>query len=141
SADVPVPNAIVRYEGAAFTGMVTDEQGRFESRPLPFGQYHFAVSANGFEPGTCSTKVELPAADTAADTAAPATALATEGETKPAPNYTQLVCQLKAKPKVGNIDGAITSVAGEPVSDAKVTVTDKLGRSLTLQVDASGAFR
>lgn len=137
SADVPVANAVVRYEGSAFTGMVTDDQGRFETRPLPFGEYHFAVSANGFEPGTCSTKIELPPADAAPS----APASASEGETKPPPNYTQLVCQLKAKPKVGNIDGAITGATGQAVSDAKVTVTDKLGRSLTLQVDASGAFR
>lgn len=139
SADVPVPNAIVRYEGQPLTGMVSDDQGRFESRPLPLGEYHFSVVAAGFEPGTCTVKLEPKApAPNAEASAAPGVDGAAA---KPAPNVTQLVCQVKAKPKVGNIDGAIASSNGTPIADAKVTVTDKLGRSLSLQVDASGAFR
>lgn len=133
SADVAVPNAIVRYDGLPLTGMVTDEQGKFETRPLAIGEYRFGVSANGFDSGTCSTKVEAPAAAAKAD--------ASIAGANPAPNVTQLVCQLKAKPKVGNIDGAVAGPNATPIADAKVTVTDKLGRSLTLQVDASGAFR
>lgn len=136
SADVPVPNAVVRYEGLPLTGMVSDEQGRFETRPLAFGDYRFAITANGYEPGVCGTKIEIPA-----KAPAPASTSVAEADAKLAPNVTQLVCQLKAKPKVGNIDGAITGTNSTPIADAKVTVTDKLGRSLTLQADGSGAFR
>ncbi len=134
SSDTPVVGAIVRYDGLPLTGMVTDDQGRFETRPLALGEYRFGVSASGYESGTCATKVE----PRAAESAPPASLAAGES---PPPNVTQLVCQLKAKPKVGNIDGAIAGPTGTPISDAKVTVTDKLGRSLSLQVDASGAFR
>lgn len=133
SADVAVPNAVVRYDGLPLTGMVTDEQGKFETRPLALGEYRFGVSASGFESGTCSTKLEAPAAGAKTEP--------TAAGASPAPNVTQLVCQLKAKPKVGNIDGAVAGPNATPIADAKVTVTDKLGRSLTLQVDASGAFR
>jgi outer membrane protein OmpA-like peptidoglycan-associated protein len=134
TADVPVAGAVVRYDGLPLTGMVADEQGRFETRPLPLGDYRFGVSAGGYESGTCAAKIEAAAAEPG-----PAAPEAENGE--PAPNVTHVVCQLKAKPKVGNIDGAITAPAGKPLADAKVTVTDKLGRSLSLQVDASGAFR
>jgi outer membrane protein OmpA-like peptidoglycan-associated protein len=138
SADVPVPNAVVRYEGLPLTGMVTDEQGKFETRPLAFGEYRFAITASGFEPGVCSSKLE--AAPTGATPQGASTSV-TDGEAKLAPNVTQLVCQLKAKPKVGNIDGSIAGATGTPIADAKVSVTDKLGRSLTLQADGTGAFR
>lgn len=128
TSDVPVPNAVVRYDGIALTGMITDDNGRFETRPLPPGEYRFVVLANGYEPGLCVTKVQPPKV--------------TNGDGPSQPNLTRVVCQVKAKPKMGNIEGvALAAGAGAPVADAKVTVTDKLGRSLSLQVDQTGAFR
>jgi outer membrane protein OmpA-like peptidoglycan-associated protein len=131
TADVPVPNAVVRYDGVALTGMITDDNGRFETRSLPYGEYRFVVLANGYEPGLCVSKI-----------AAPKGRSSTQSEGNPQPNLTRVVCHVKAKPKMGNIEGAaLAATAGTPIADAKVTVTDKLGRSLSLQADQAGAFR
>ena len=54
----------------------------------------------------------------------------------------QVTCELEALPQVGNVLGAtVDAVNGSPVGNAKVRITDKLGRSLTLNTDASGSFR
>lgn len=128
SDDTPVSNAIVRYQDRPLTGMVADEQGQFESRPLEPGEYQLHVSAAGYESATCAATIaELMAREPTADVGAP--------------QRTPVVCALKAKPKVGNIDGVVLNDDGSPVAEAKVTVTDKLGRSLSLQVDEAGAFR
>lgn len=131
TTDVPVASAIVRYDGLPLTGMVTDELGRFETRTLPPGEYRFGVSASGYEAASCVVAVSAEQAEASSSSV-------TEGSESP---VTQVVCPLKAKPKVGNIEGAIASAQGKPIADAKVTVTDRLGRSLSLQVDDSGAFR
>lgn len=129
-ADIPVPNAVVRYDGVALTGMITDDNGRFETRSLPPGEYRFVVLANGYEPGLCVSKIQAQNTKPSAANGAPQ------------PNLTRAVCHIKAKPKMGNIEGAALAVAnGTPIADAKVTVTDKLGRSLSLQADQAGAFR
>lgn len=128
--DVPVPNAVVRYDGVALTGMITDDNGRFETRSLPPGEYRFVVLANGYEPGLCVSKIQAQKPKASASDGAPQ------------PNLTRAVCHVKAKPKMGNIEGAALAVTtGTPIADAKVTVTDKLGRSLSLQADQGGAFR
>jgi outer membrane protein OmpA-like peptidoglycan-associated protein len=129
TTDVPVANAVVRYDGIALTGMITDDNGRFETRSLPPGEYRFVVLANGYEPGLCVAKVQ----------AAKVAPSARDGA--PQPSLTRVVCQVKAKPKMGNIEGVALAAAGTPIPDAKVTVTDKLGRSLSLQADQQGAFR
>ncbi len=88
------------------------------------------VLANGYEPGLYVTKVQ------------PRKSTSTQSGGAPQPNLTRVVCQVKASLKMGNIDGAAVAVTeGTPIADAKVTVTDKLGRSLSLQVDQLGAFR
>ena len=147
--EAAVANAVLRYDGLQLTGMVTDEQGRFESRALDPGEYRFQVSATGYEPGACSATVSeatatlepgnRPAIGPKAPTQdASRAAVIADGDKL----VTTLICQLKAKPKVGNIEGVVlVTEAGTPVADAKVTVTDKLGRSLSLQVDEAGAFR
>lgn len=132
TTDVPVASAIVRYDGVPLTGMVTDELGRFETRTLPPGEYRFGVSAQGYESASCAVVVS------AQENASSESSSVSDGQES---HVTQVVCPLKAKPKVGNIEGAIASAEGKPIADAKVTVTDRLGRSLSLQVDDSGAFR
>ncbi len=53
-----------------------------------------------------------------------------------------IVCALKELPQVATVTGLIVDArSGAPVADASITVTDKLGRSLKLDVDAQGAFQ
>jgi outer membrane protein OmpA-like peptidoglycan-associated protein len=53
-----------------------------------------------------------------------------------------VVCALKELPQVATVTGLIVDArSGAPVADAAITVTDKLGRSLKLDVDAQGAFQ
>ncbi len=55
---------------------------------------------------------------------------------------TRVRCELKAKPKVGNVDGfLLDGDTNQPIGGARVTITDPLGRSLTLEADEQGAFR
>lgn len=52
-----------------------------------------------------------------------------------------LTCHLKELPRVGNILGLLVDAqTGGPVLDATVTITDKLGRSLTLDADDQGSL-
>jgi outer membrane protein OmpA-like peptidoglycan-associated protein len=54
----------------------------------------------------------------------------------------QVRCELEALPQVGNVLGStVDAISGAPVGNAKIRITDKLGRSLTLNTDASGSFR
>jgi outer membrane protein OmpA-like peptidoglycan-associated protein len=58
------------------------------------------------------------------------------------PTVVNIVCQLEPLPLVGNVVGTLTNAeTGQPVTGAKVTITDKLNRELQLTADGSGAFR
>jgi outer membrane protein OmpA-like peptidoglycan-associated protein len=254
----PVPDAIVRYEGAGYTGMVTNQDGTFLTVDLAPGTYTFKVSAEGYKDGQCSATVpaamagpgpaqygapgteygapgtqygapgteygvpgteygvpgaeygvpgteygapeqpapaapppELPMTRAAmivaqvgmpppqpsmpaAQPGAPAPQPAMPAAQPPMPAaqpgmppaqpgmegqppvagagpavagatqdvVVQLQCELEALPKVGNVVGTTVDAAtGAPVSGAKIRITDRLGRFLELNADASGAFR
>ena len=52
-----------------------------------------------------------------------------------------VICELEALPKVGNVVGAVSDgESGQPVIGAKITVTDPLNRSLDLSADSAGSF-
>jgi outer membrane protein OmpA-like peptidoglycan-associated protein len=143
STGVPVPGAILRFEGRSITGMVADDKGQFSTTALPPGQYTLAVSAEDYDAASCNVSAVV--ATPAESAVAPAAATAVPEATPPVPataTATAARCELKAKPKVGNIEGAIVDAATlRPLTRAQVTVTDTLGRSLNLQVDERGAFR
>lgn len=153
-AGAAVPHAIIRYDGVPMTGLVANADGQFISQDLPAGQYSFKVFAEQFREGTCS--VTIPEV---VDTAAPAPVSpsmedAEEGATGATISaespymedaYTMMVplkCQLEEMPQVADITGLLVdSVSGGPVADAKVRITDKLNRSLELNVDSTGSFQ
>lgn len=174
--NAPIEGAIVRYDGRPLTAMLSGEGGQFRTAELEPGAYTFAISAEGYEPGTCSLTIQpaappaapapagqgpgapavnaeaaaSPQATTgnlAAAAGAPASGVVAAGATPaPAPAagpiVSQLRCELKSKPKVGNVDGyLIDGTTNLPLGGGAVTVTDPLGRSLTLQADERGAFR
>ena len=53
----PIPDAIVRYVGRNITGMVAGADGTFQTIGLEPGQYTFAITADGYHDGECSTTV------------------------------------------------------------------------------------
>jgi outer membrane protein OmpA-like peptidoglycan-associated protein len=177
--NAPIAEAIVRYEGRSLTGMITSEDGQFRTAELDPGVYTFAVTADGYDPGSCTltinpapapqpaapagpqstpaaaAKLDVPVGQTgtsasaavppaAASTAPPSAAASTapSSATPAGPVISQLRCELKSKPKVGNVDGyLVDGTSNQPLAGGAVTVTDPLGRSLTLQADEQGAFR
>lgn len=60
----------------------------------------------------------------------------------PADIVVELECKLEPTPPLGIVvGGLVDAVSGEAVGYAQVTITDNLGRQLSLKTDAQGAFR
>jgi len=53
----PIPNAIVKFPGRTLTGLVTREDGSFETGNLEYGEYTMTVTADGYKEGSCSATV------------------------------------------------------------------------------------
>lgn len=142
-----VPNAIVRYAGRTLTGMVADEAGKFTTGNLDPGSYTFSITADGYRPGECSATVSeaAPAGSGAPQEAPGAPSAPAQPADVPSQGGITMVnvqCELEALPKVGNVVGQLVdSASGAPIAGAKVTITDKLGRQLSLESDAAGSFR
>lgn len=144
----PVPGAVVRYQGRTLTGMVADEQGKFRTQNLDPGEYKFAVTADGYKDGDCTGVIPAPEtptekADTAGGKGGPlAPASAPQTPSAPAPVVARVTCSLEPMPKTATITGiARDAETTEFIGGAKVTITDPLGRALSLQTDGEGAFR
>jgi outer membrane protein OmpA-like peptidoglycan-associated protein len=158
----PVAGAVLRYDGRNLTGMVAAENGTFRSTDLEPGTYTLNVTAPGYRDGQCVATVPPPGAapaPAAAPPAAPGTPDApapTAPATPPAVStpggvaatggaggntVVNVICELEAMPKVGTVVGAISDgETGQPVTSARITVTDPLNRSLDLSADSSGGF-
>jgi outer membrane protein OmpA-like peptidoglycan-associated protein len=142
-----IPNAIVRYEGVRLTGMVTDETGTFVTAPLPPGPYTFSVSAKNYKDAQCTATVGP----------APTTPEPAKPDDSPIPGMpdplvppkaaassraAQVQCELDKQPRVGNLIATLVDAESyAPVGGARVRITDRLGRELVLEGDASGVFR
>lgn len=159
-ARTPIAGAVLRYDGRNYTGMVTGEDGSFETIDLDAGTYTFNVTAPGYRPGQCVASVPTPSASTAAASPAapaspPATPAAPTGPGTPpvstpggvvstvgGKTVVTIVCELEALPRVGNVSGQLTDgESGQPVGGARVKITDRLNRQLELTSDGAGAFR
>lgn len=145
--EVAVPNAILRYDGRPLTGMVADEQGTFQTGNLPPGTYTFSVTAPDYRDGQCSATIareaeQRPPSTPAAPQAVPVPGGLPVPVTRPGVQAVEVVCELEALPRVGQIQGNLVDAeTGAPVPNARVRITDRLARSLDLQGDASGQFR
>ena len=136
----PIPNAVVRYVGRAFTGMVTDESGVFQTMHLDPGEYRFAVTADGFKDGECAGTIpdeQKPVSGTTEPPAAPV-----RGTAAAEPVVVHVACELEALPKTATITGTLRDAeTTDFIEGATVTITDPLGRQLALKTDAEGTFR
>jgi outer membrane protein OmpA-like peptidoglycan-associated protein len=142
----PVTDVVLRYVGQPYTGMVTNESGVFETRPLPPGNYAFSLSAPGYKPAQCSAVIPgaeptrggaQPGQPTSALPPAPRVNVGADGQPR-----VSVECRIDALPRVGNVVGAsVDAESGEPIPGARVRIQDKLGRQLELTADATGAFR
>lgn len=159
SAGAAVPGAIIRYDGVPMTGLVASADGEFITQDLPPGEYRFKVVAEQFREGTCSVVIPETAAPAPAEPSLPPPATGNEGSetdaaavAPPAPEaafadadgniLVPMDCQLEELPRIANVTGLLVdSQSGGPVPDATVTITDKLNRSLKLEVDAQGSFQ
>jgi outer membrane protein OmpA-like peptidoglycan-associated protein len=189
---VPVPDALVRFDGRNLTGMITTSDGTFRTGNLDPGTYTFNVSATGYRDGQCTTTLAnagmgagglgspygaapgTPSPYGAAPGtpspygAAPGTPSpygaapgmpspygGAPGPYGPAPGMpgqpasaipgmpsATVTCEIESLPKVGNVNGQLRDVeTSAAVAGADVKITDKLGRSLSLQADGGGTFR
>lgn len=147
-----IADALVRFDGRDWTGMISTAQGAFVTPSLEPGRYTFRVNAPGYKEATCSVDVESPepaptpkppGQHTGAATPADARGLAADpSSAETPPGVSTVLCELESVPKVSNINGRVNDVSnGEPISAASVRITDVLGRELELHVDQVGAFR
>ncbi len=56
-SNTPIPDAQVRFDGRAITGMITLADGTFRTPDLDPGTYTFDVSATGYRDGQCSATI------------------------------------------------------------------------------------
>lgn len=112
---VPVPRAVVHFEGSTLSDMATDEQGKFVSYPFEPGPHTMMVSAEGFEPAACTATLPEDFTDV------------------------QARCDIVSRPKQGGINGRVLDAAGKPVHRAKVQLSGP--STLTLESDDDGTFK
>lgn len=113
--------------------------GAAESGQPLFGQPPFGQEAPETEqqtPPHTGTVATTGTVGTAGEANTPSVVIAENGDWE-----IPLTCHLKELPRVGNILGLLVDAqTGGPVLDATVTITDKLGRSLTLDADDQGSL-
>ena len=159
--NLPIANATVRFDGRNLTGLITSEDGTFQTSNLEPGTYTLNIAAPGYRAAQCSVIVPPTGTDLqnpyievspykprpparppsdSAPQAPPAGGQASR--TAAGGTIVTVQCPLEALPKVGNVVGAVMdSERSTPVAQAKVKITDRMNRSLELTADAAGAFR
>ena len=143
-----IANAIVKWDNhPELTSLATGTDGRFTTHELEEGPYAFAIHADGYKPGQCTTTIVRtgPAAPTKPPSGDPS-----DRRAPPAPppmgtqggGDVQLDCALQALPRVGNILGKVKDRdTGQPVPNASIKVTDAAKKDLTGTADNAGTFR
>jgi outer membrane protein OmpA-like peptidoglycan-associated protein len=125
----------VRFDGRAYSGLLSAEDGSFKSFALEPGNYTLAITAKGFRDGQCP--VTIPTEQAAAAGLPPGS----PGTLGPDGAVT-VRCELEALPQLGNVIGSVVDAAsGAPIGAAHVKIRDTRSRELDLSADGSGAFR
>ena len=130
-----VAGASVRFDGRAYSGLLSAEDGSFKSFALEPGNYTLAITAKGFRDGQCP--VTIPTEQAAAAGLPPGS----PGTLGPDGAVT-VRCELEALPQLGNVIGSVVdATSGAPIGGAHVKIRDTRSRELDLSADGSGAFR
>jgi outer membrane protein OmpA-like peptidoglycan-associated protein len=148
-----VAGATVRFDGRAYSGLITAEDGSFKSFALDAGNYTLAVTAKGYRDGQCPvtipTEQEIQAARAQAAATPQAQGAATPAEAAAAQpgaigpdGAVSVRCELDALPQLGNVVGSIVdATSAQSIGGAHVKIRDQRSRELELSADATGAFR
>jgi OmpA-OmpF porin, OOP family len=131
-----IAGAIVSWENhPELTSLATGTDGRFTTHALQPGAYSFAIRADGYKPGQCSTTI-------AGVASAPAQGTPPNQPPAQIGGDVQLDCVLSALPRVGNIVGKVKDLdTGNFVSGAAIKVVDVARKELSGSTDAQGTFR
>jgi outer membrane protein OmpA-like peptidoglycan-associated protein len=143
-AGAGVPNATLRFDGRALSGLVTADDGSFKSFALEPGNYTLAISAKGFHDGQCPVNVptEQEAKAAAANPAAPPVEGTQAQPSVAADGAVSVRCELEALPQLGNVIGQVVDADTQAVlGGAHVKIRDTRSRELDLSADTTGAFR
>jgi outer membrane protein OmpA-like peptidoglycan-associated protein len=124
----PIEGAVVRFERAELTALVTGPDGTFKTGSLEPGAYAFHISADEHEEGQCQGVLPPRAAE--------------EPSAARAPLTLELDCPLEPSPRLANVPGVLFDAeSGGVIAAAKVKIEDHAGRSLELNANNAGAFR
>ncbi len=140
-----IAGASLRFDGRAFSGLLSAEDGSFKSFALNPGNYTLAISAKGYRDGQCPvvvpTEAEQKAASTPNAAAPPEGASVQPGSIGP-DGAVSVRCELEALPQLGNVLGSVVDAATQAaVGGSHVKIRDTRSRELELAADASGSFR
>jgi outer membrane protein OmpA-like peptidoglycan-associated protein len=162
--NLPIANATVRFDGRNLTGLISGEDGTFQTSNLDPGSYTLNVAAPGYKAAQCAVLVPPTGTDlqnpyienspyrprppanpnptpNSGDAQAPP-AGGQASRTAAGGTIVTVQCVLESLPKVGNVIGAVVDAdKNVPVAQAKVKITDRMNRELELTADAAGAFR
>ncbi len=113
-AGTPVAGALIAFPGRELTALSASEAGVFTTYLLEPGEVTLAISHPEYEDGACAATIpsERPGAAAPAapgsefDEEVPAAASATAGASE---HLVEIVCELVAKPRLGNIRGRVVS--------------------------------
>ncbi len=123
-----IAGAVIGWDNhPELTSLYTGTDGRFTTHELPAGPYVFAIRADGYKPGQCSTAIG-----------------GAEGVPAGAGGGgdVQLDCVLQALPRVGSVVGKVKDLdTGNFVPSAAIKVVDVAKKELSGSTDAQGAFR
>ena len=148
-----VPGATVKFDGRAYSGLISAEDGSFKSFALEAGNYTLAVSAKGFRDGQCPvtipTEQEIQAqrahatqGGQASSAEPPADGAAVQPGAIGPDGGVSVRCELEALPQLGNVVGSVVdATSAQAIGGAHVKIRDQRSRELDLAADGGGAFR
>ena len=112
--ETPIPGATVTFTGRDVSPIQTTEDGSFVGYAFEPGEVLMAITADGYEPGTCSALIPEEGGDV------------------------EQRCILASQPKAGSIEGVVTGPAG-PVGGARVQLIGPVSEDLI--TDDWGVFK